>query len=179
MINCSRASHDARNPKGGMRSPRLSAPLPPPWHCGTKSGMEASINISSTPPETWLEQRRVPFERIGAPHTAEAVEQANALFDSDGPNKNQKKRQAQLKSFPESHLDKLDELDRFIFEDPEDSFLKIQRIWRNFSPTSRRRTGWKSRRPPSTLPNCGQPAANCVTMNMGVRCIDDCGGSRL
>ena len=60
------------------------------------------------------------FREIGAPQTADVVDRANALFGSEGPNKNRRKRQAQLKAFSESHLDKLDELDKFIFDDPED-----------------------------------------------------------
>ena len=60
------------------------------------------------------------FRAIGAIETADVVEKANELFGSEGPNVNQLKRQAQLGAFTDFHLNKLDELDKFIFDDPED-----------------------------------------------------------
>ena len=60
------------------------------------------------------------FREIGALLTAEVVEQANALFGPNGPNRDRRKRQRQLKSFPESHLAKLNELDPSIYDGPED-----------------------------------------------------------
>ncbi len=60
------------------------------------------------------------FREIGAPQTADVIKRANDLFGPGGSSKNRLKRQAQLKTFSESQLDKFDELDKFIFDDPKD-----------------------------------------------------------